>query len=207
MAAGGAEPFLRYKKELLQYLADHPPRVSLLTLRAEVRPPADLPAALGEMVRACVCCSASGTGSACFSASTVRRRRAGRQAGRRCARGLEYGPETPAGSNAPLPRPPHPTTETPTVLRMSRLSRAWLQKMRFMLQRFLSDEVWLSFGPKVYSQPGLETAELRPFPLPRDVGSAAPRFPPACPAFKCTAASCSQEERCQWGHAAVRLFR
>ncbi|KAL4433969.1 hypothetical protein ABPG75_000410 [Micractinium tetrahymenae] len=45
----GAAPFLRYKRCLLQYLADHPPRVELARLAAAVPPPGGMPKGLNGM--------------------------------------------------------------------------------------------------------------------------------------------------------------
>lgn len=44
----GADAWLRYKRRLLQALADHPPRMELEELP---RPPPDLPVSLRYMVR------------------------------------------------------------------------------------------------------------------------------------------------------------
>ncbi|PSC73107.1 3-ketoacyl-thiolase peroxisomal [Micractinium conductrix] len=44
----GAEPFMKYKRALLQYLADHPPRVELHVLEAALPPPRDLHPSIGR---------------------------------------------------------------------------------------------------------------------------------------------------------------
>jgi hypothetical protein len=103
----------------------------------------------------------------------------------------------------------HPCIELPARLPACLPAHlpACLQDLRTFLLRFLKFEIWMLSGPQVYSSAGLVTAELCPFPLPRDAAPDAPRFAPACPGFKGTARSCAQEERCQWGHAKVRLFK
>ncbi|KAL4433977.1 hypothetical protein ABPG75_000418 [Micractinium tetrahymenae] len=45
----GAQPFLRYKRCLLQYLADHPPRVELARLEGAVPKPAGLASDVGAL--------------------------------------------------------------------------------------------------------------------------------------------------------------
>lgn len=71
-------------------------------------------------------------------------------------------------------------------------------------------QVWLLLGPKVYSEPQLQTAELRPFALPpgpAGVGArGAPAFPPICPNFHGTIPSCRLEEQCPFSHARVRAW-
>jgi len=47
----GAEPFLRYKRSLLEYLASHPPRVIVQEVAAEVPLPPGLPPNMEDMVR------------------------------------------------------------------------------------------------------------------------------------------------------------
>ena len=192
VAAGGAEAFLRYKLNILQYLADHPPRVSLPRLGLEVRPPADLPAVFRNMV------SLRPAPCTCPVAVLLGAHGQGLQPQGRWLRAARN-PCRPGGASTRQPVTtgiPHPFA-----------CPARPQDVRTFHRRFLNLEVWVLSGPDVYSSPGLVTAELCPFPLPRDAGPEAPRFPPACPAFKGTAASCPQQERCQWGHARVRLFK
>ncbi len=52
-AEEGAEPFLRYKRSILQYLADNPVRVGQEQLAADVRPPENLPTQFRALVGAC----------------------------------------------------------------------------------------------------------------------------------------------------------
>jgi hypothetical protein len=103
VAAGGAEAFLRYKRGLLQYLADHPPRVSISRLAAEVSPPADLPSVFKSLVSglpARPCCA-----PACLVVSMPL---GGPQPGWRCscgaAGGAGVGPLVVCSSPSLLPR-------------------------------------------------------------------------------------------------------
>ncbi|KAL4425373.1 hypothetical protein ABPG75_009389 [Micractinium tetrahymenae] len=50
-AVEGAAAFLRYKRSLLQYLADHPPRVELARLAEAVPPPRGLSGEVADIVR------------------------------------------------------------------------------------------------------------------------------------------------------------
>jgi len=75
-----------------------------------------------------------------------------------------------------------------------------VQGLLQFLRTFLSAEVWVLLGAKVYSQQGLRTAELRPWDTLR------PTFQPTCCRFNGTSGSCSHEQHCPNSHAKARLF-
>lgn len=81
---------------------------------------------------------------------------------------------------------------------------------RFLLPPILPTQCWTLGGVHMYTEPGLRTAELRPFVLPpgpygRDAPGA-PNFPPICRTFHGTSTSCRMEEQCPCSHARDRAW-